>query len=584
MIAVAMLVCCMFVPAETAYAANISISLSSTSVQIGDTFTATVTIPDNISGTVDLTFPSKLLTFTKASAEVNTNGETVSISMGKYGLAASKSVTVTFKAKTSGEAKLQASAIDVYDHENLTDVTLGSASVKVTVENQTVEEPVKSGDNSLSSLKLSSGTLSPKFQYNVTKYTATVDYDIKSVVVSAKASNPNAVIESVTGNGMVKLNVGETTIEVVVRAENGVKATYQVVVTRKAKPAEVTQPSETTPPSESESEAPSESETMVTGLEDILHWNNEQLQLPIDIPAESIPADFEKTTLFIKGKSVQGLASKNGGLKVLYLVNANGVGSFYVFEELQQTIYPLIKLNAEKSYIFVLVPNEEETPVPEGFVKCTLSIEGKGVLTAYQLKQEAEEPTLQEPIPSETTLEEPTTEDVPQEAGTNGAISSETSSQVTNTEDMVSQEIATGGAVVDQTANVETQVPNGPAQTDFYLLYAMNHKGETGWYLYDVAEQTYQRYLQIIHIEEAEASEEIESTEEQMTEVLDTEDVVLTDSDAQENEENEKMQKELADAKKLQSILIAACGVLGIAFLVTLILFLKQNRESAINK
>jgi len=66
--------------------------------------------------------------------------------------------------------------------------------------------------------------------------------------------------------------------------------------------------------------------------------------------------------------------------------------------------------------------------------------------------------------------------------------------------------------------------------------------------------------------------------------VLDTEDVVLTDSDAQENEEHEKIQKELADAKKLQSILIAACGVLGIAFLVTLILFLKQNRESAINK
>ena len=73
--------------------------------------------------------------------------------MGKYGLAASKSVTVTFKAKTSGEAKIQASGIELYDHEDLVDVTLGSASVNVTVENQTVEEPVKSGDNSLSSLK-----------------------------------------------------------------------------------------------------------------------------------------------------------------------------------------------------------------------------------------------------------------------------------------------------------------------------------------------------------------------------------------------------------------------------------------------
>lgn len=562
----AMLVSCMFIPGETAYAASISLSVSSASVQIGDTVTATVTVPDNISGTVDLTFPSKILTFTKASAEVNTNGETVSISMGKYGLAASKTVTVTFKAKTSGEATIQAAGIDLYDHENLVDAALGSASANITVANQTVEEPEKSGDNSLSSLKLSSGTLSPKFQYNVTKYTATVSYDIKSVVVSAKTTNEKAVIESVTGNGMVKLEVGENTIEVVVRAENGVKATYQVIVTRKAQPVEVDpQPSESTSPSESESETSSESESVITGLEDILQWNNEQLQLPADIPAENIPADFEKATIFVNGKSVQGLSFKNGDLKLLYLVNTNGAGALYVFEELQQTIYPLIKFNAENSYMFVLMPDEEEIPVPQGFVKCTLSIEGKGVITAYQLEQKEEE--LQE---------EPATEAVvPQETSTEDTVPSET----------VSQEIATGEAVSENTqgqiAVPEVEVQNGPSQTDFYLMYGMNNKGETGWYLYDVVEQTFQRYLQVVHVDE---QEEIEPTEELETAVPDTEDDVVTDGDAEKAAEYEKMQKELAATKKIQNVLIVACGVLGIAFLITLILFLKQNRESVTNK
>lgn len=567
----AMLVSCMFIPGETAYAASISLSVSSASVQIGDTVTATVTVPDNISGTVDLTFPSKILTFTKASAEVNTNGETVSISMGKYGLAASKTVTVTFKAKTSGEATIQAAGIDLYDHENLVDAALGSASANITVANQTVEEPEKSGDNSLSSLKLSSGTLSPKFQYNVTKYTATVSYDIKSVVVSAKTTNEKAVIESVTGNGMVKLEVGENTIEVVVRAENGVKATYQVIVTRKAQPVEVDpQPSESTSPSESESETSSESESVITGLEDILQWNNEQLQLPADIPAENIPADFEKATIFVNGKSVQGLSFKNGDLKLLYLVNTNGAGALYVFEELQQTIYPLIKFNAENSYMFVLMPDEEEIPVPQGFVKCTLSIEGKGVITAYQLEQKEEE--LQE----EPTSEEPATEAVvPQETSTEDTVPSET----------VSQEIATGEAVSENTqgqiAVPEVEVQNGPSQTDFYLMYGMNNKGETGWYLYDVVEQTFQRYLQVVHVDE---QEEIEPTEELETAVPDTEDDVVTDGDAEKAAEYEKMQKELAATKKIQNVLIVACGVLGIAFLITLILFLKQNRESVTNK
>ena len=98
------------------------------------------------------------------------------------------------------------------------------------------EQPVLSGDNSLASLVLSSGALTPGFSSNVTEYKATVEYDIAQVTVSAKASNEKAVIESITGNGTVNLSVGNNTIQVVVRAENGTKKTYTIVVTRKEQP------------------------------------------------------------------------------------------------------------------------------------------------------------------------------------------------------------------------------------------------------------------------------------------------------------------------------------------------------------
>lgn len=94
----------------------------------------------------------------------------------------------------------------------------------------------KSNDNTLVSLSVSNVTLTPGFNSNVTEYAATVEYDISSVVVGVKASNSKAVIESVTGNGNVNLNVGANTIQVVVRAENGEKRTYTIVVTRKDRP------------------------------------------------------------------------------------------------------------------------------------------------------------------------------------------------------------------------------------------------------------------------------------------------------------------------------------------------------------
>lgn len=386
--AVIMLMTYMMAPNVTAYAANISLSASASSVQIGDSVTVTVSIPENVTGPINISLSSDVLAFSSSTAkEPGVNGRYISLSMGKYGLEGTNSVTLTFKAQTSGSVTISASHGDVFDNDTFEPVQLGAASTTITVANKvtdtgngggTTTEPQKSEDNSLSSLKLSSGTLSPSFKYNVTKYTATVGYDVTKVVVSAKTSNEKATIESVTGDGTVNLNVGENTIKIVVKAENGVKATYTIVVTRKAQEATVTP---------EPSEPDSEPETTTPEVNEVLQYNGEQLQITETIPTEVIPTGFESQLLVVNGQQMQGLSFTKGDLKVLYLNNTNGAGSLYVYDEAQQTIYPFVKLTSEKSYVMVLLPDEKNTPAPAGFESCTLSIEGKGVVNAYQLKE-----------------------------------------------------------------------------------------------------------------------------------------------------------------------------------------------------
>ena len=88
----------------------------------------------------------------------------------------------------------------------------------------------RSGDNSLSTLSISPGILSPEFKYSVINYTASVGADVTSVDVEAETSNAAAKILSITGN--TDLQEGENTIRISVEAENGAPVTYQIVVTR----------------------------------------------------------------------------------------------------------------------------------------------------------------------------------------------------------------------------------------------------------------------------------------------------------------------------------------------------------------
>ena len=454
----------LFYPNVEASASSVSLGVSSSSINIGDTVTVSVSVPDGITAGVDLSFSSDVLSFVSASADVGANGSVVTINVGKLSLASSNTVSVTFKANTSGTASISANPTSAVDNSTAEEVSLSGASTSITVANQVPEQPStpppsdapsggddtsddeddeddapKSADNSLSTLKLSAGTLSPSFKYNVTKYTATVGYDVENLVVSATPSNGKATIESVTGNGNVKLNVGENTIEIVVQAENGVKATYTIVVTRQEE-------GEDTPESPDDESSETESQDTPEAEEkESLQWNGQKLQPAENVPKDVVPEDFSVNTVMVNSVEMPCLTFENGDLKVLYLTNEEGKSGLYVYDEVQQMVYPFVKLESNDNYVVVLVPDAGNAPAPENYKACTLSIDGKGVINAYQFVQ-----------------------------------------PVTDTE---------------QTSwlGPETYYAAEPVATDFYLIYCMNNSGEKGWYVYDSVEGTIQRYLGSVH-------------------------------------------------------------------------------------
>ena len=409
-----------FTPAEHVYAQGLGLSVSSSSITVGKTVKVTVSMPSGYFGTVVI----------KSSDEkVLSNGGDGVANIGDAVEGYPTSQSFSFTAKGAGSCTIKAYCTVVGDAEgNNAGGTITGASTKVTVtspssnndsnsnkdnkdnsgsntgnnsdankDNENKEEK-KSSNASLGSLVISAGTLSPEFSAATKDYTATVDYSCSSLAVTANPADSKASVTSVTGND--SLEVGENTVSVVVTAENGSTSTYNIVVTRRA---------EDDP--ENADKQDNWKKFDINGTE----WT-----MVNDIPEDVVPEGFEHSKTVIDGLEYNTLHGTFGDITLVYLQSESGNGLF-VYDAAQNAAYEFVRINSESHFIVVLLPKVDD--VPEGYNEISLSIEGKGVATAYQTKVEKSD---------------------------------------------------------DQTK-------------DFYLVYAMNDNGESGWYTYDSVDGTYMR-------------------------------------------------------------------------------------------
>ena len=408
-----------FTPAEHVYAQGLGLSVSSSSITVGKTVKVTVSMPSGYFGTVVISSSDE--------GVLSNGGDGVANIGDAAGYPTSQSFS--FTAKAAGSCTIKAYCTVVGDAEgNDAGGTITGASTKVTVtsassnndSNSNKDNKDNSGSNtgndsnankdnenkgekkssnaSLGSLVISAGTLSPEFSAATKDYTATVDYSCSSLAVTANPADSKASVTSVTGND--SLEVGENTVSVVVTAEDGSTSTYNIVVTRRA---------EDDP--ENADKQDNWKKFDINGTE----WT-----MVNDIPEDVVPEGFEHSKTVIDGLEYNTLHGTFGDITLVYLQSESGNGLF-VYDAAQNAAYEFVRINSESHFIVVLLPKVDD--VPEGYNEISLSIEGKGVATAYQTKAEKTD---------------------------------------------------------DQTK-------------DFYLVYAMNDNGESGWYTYDSVDGTYMR-------------------------------------------------------------------------------------------
>lgn len=395
-------------------AGSISVSASKTTVKVGDVVTISTSIsPGEYGVNATLTKSSGAFEFVEGD-NIYSDGGTPNNS-------------IKVKAVSEGSCTFSVRVINAFD-DQLKETSMSSGSVTITAtsassnndsnsnkdnkdnsgsntgndsnankDNENKEEK-KSSNASLGSLVISAGTLSPEFSAATKDYTATVDYSYSSLAVTANPADSKASVTSVTGND--SLEVGENTVSVVVTAEDGSTSTYNIVVTRRA---------EDDP--ENADKQDNWKKFDINGTE----WT-----MINDIPEDVVPEGFEHSKTVIDGLEYNTLHGTFGDITLVYLQSESGNGLF-VYDAAQNAAYEFVRINSESHFIVVLLPKVDD--VPEGYNEISLSIEGKGVATAYQTKVEKND---------------------------------------------------------DQTK-------------DFYLVYAMNDNGESGWYTYDSVDGTYMR-------------------------------------------------------------------------------------------
>ncbi len=226
----AMLLCLV----QTSFADGISVSAGQGSVSVGKTVAFSITVPSGSEAwTYSVSWSGNLTLESGDTAPMGFEGDsrtnqlvfranstgtgTVSISAGSYCIAG-----VDYDA--SGSASVTIVAADKPDDSEPAPAPTPSGGGSSTGNNPGVS---LSSNNALSSLTVSAGTLTPAFDPAITEYTLSLPSQSDRLTITANPSDSRATVQ---GDGDISLQDGETSLSVVVTAEDGSAKTYTITV------------------------------------------------------------------------------------------------------------------------------------------------------------------------------------------------------------------------------------------------------------------------------------------------------------------------------------------------------------------
>ena len=322
----------------TAFAAT-SASVSKKEVNLGDTVSVTFTTNcARAVGSVDtiITFDESKLTYTSSNSSlgglmVNPQGGTIKTSdyaKDPNSTSSKYTLTIVFKAKAVGTAEVALASNDISDNTDKGEsagMGAGTASVSISIK---AKDTTLSSNCNLKDLQPPAGcTLSPKFSANVTEYTCTVPYSVKSFPLEPVRADSKS---KVSYFGSVSLAVGENTRGVKVTAQDGTVKTYTVKITRLAENAAT--PSAA--PDITPTPTPADGNPTV-------NVDGKNLEISRTIISD-LPEGFEKEPFEYNGTEVESAVLSS--LRILELSDGE-TSAFYIYNNGKFEIYISIKVS-----------------------------------------------------------------------------------------------------------------------------------------------------------------------------------------------------------------------------------------------
>lgn len=250
---------------------------------------------------------------------------------------------IKFKATKTGTCKFSVSNGVFYssDEEEL-NVTYNTTSVKIWAQG--------SDDATLKTLEVGGHTLSPAFAKWTVNYTVKVPTTTTSVNISALSTQGGRVEIKGSPNNLA---YGNNVVTITSYAPNGKTMKYTITIVR---PEPVTEPvtEPTTAP-------PAWSVVVIDGVE---------YNISSDYTKNIIPAGFEPTVDYYKGNGVLASYSGKSGLSLLYLVDAQKKGKFFIYDGDEDAFYPFIVLTSVGNQ-YIILPESMQAEVPDN---CTAGV------------------------------------------------------------------------------------------------------------------------------------------------------------------------------------------------------------------
>ncbi len=233
---------------------------------------------------------------------------------------------ITFKANQTGTCNFTIKGYQFIDTDvNDFSPACGSASVKVMA--------VGSDDATLSSIQVGGANLSPAFAKWTLDYVCYVNNSVTSVNVAAASSQGGRV--EIAGNTN-NLAVGNNYVTITSYAPNGKAMKYNLNIFRLEPPTE--------PPTEAPTDPPTEPPASFKVTIDGKEYN-----VSSEFDAGKVPDGFEVELGSYNGKDVITATGSATGFTLMYLVDSEGNGNFYVYDG--KNFYPYIVIsNSENTY------------------------------------------------------------------------------------------------------------------------------------------------------------------------------------------------------------------------------------------